>query len=158
MDLPEEARDLVRTSMANYQRHARVLLRIDTVNDRVVWCTVHQYEAPVNGKVLTEAELLERGTAAFGPLREAGYEPIICVYELDRGTPEKPLNKYRMGGGLEVGGKRCVVVRQKPPRMAFTLVGEELRVLVMEKHDPEANLERFELAARAFRKRDHYRR
>lgn len=158
LDLSDEVRTRIHASITNYQRHARVLLRIDTVNEGLVWCTVHQYEAPTSGKVLNEVELLERGTAAFEPLRDAGYEPVICVYELEKGTPEKPRTKYRMGMGLHLLGQRVMVVRQKAPRMLFTLHGTEWSVLAMETELPKERVARYITTAREYWKRDHYRR
>ncbi|MCB9164827.1 MAG: hypothetical protein H6592_10435 [Flavobacteriales bacterium] len=158
LDLRDEVRTRIHASITNYQRHARVLLRIDTVNERLVWCTVHQYETPANGMVLNEVELLERGTAAFEPLLDAGYEPVICVYELEKGTPEKPRTKYRMGLGMHVLGQRVMVVRQKAPRMLLTLNGLEWGLLAMETEVPKERALRYIISAKEYWKRDHYRR
>lgn len=157
MDLPEEARELVRTSITNYQRHARVLLRIDTVNDRVVWCTAQQYELPEGGMALAEAELQLRATEAFRPLQEAGYEPIICVHGYGQGTPEKPTGKYRMAGGLMVLGQECIVVRQQRPRMVFAVTDDDWRIVSTEQPLPVERHRLYTVRARAYWRRDSFR-
>ncbi|HNR56755.1 MAG TPA: hypothetical protein PKJ19_16425 [Flavobacteriales bacterium] len=158
LELGAEARSVLHTSITQYQRHARVLLRIDTVQDQLLWCTIHQYEVPVTGDVLSEDELLARAKEVFQPLRAAGYVPVIGVYALEKGVPEKPVTKHRMGEDLVVLGQPVAVLRQKPPRMLFTLQGNEWRVLATETPVPQEGHQFYIAKARAFWKREHYRR
>lgn len=87
------------TSQANYQRHARLQLRVDSLSDgEVVWCSAWQTNPAVNGQVFTEAEILDRALEGFAPLHDAGYYPVISVLTLDKGTPEKPVTKHPWHG------------------------------------------------------------
>ncbi|MBK7382667.1 MAG: hypothetical protein IPI81_04930 [Flavobacteriales bacterium] len=150
LELTPDAFALLQTSHANYQRHARLMLHVDTVNGRVVWCTAHQPEPAVDGRVLTEAEILERATEAFAPLRTAGYTPIISVVEVGKGTPEKPMIKHRSARDILLDGREGFVLRQARPRMLFAMVGGTLELLAMEKAEHASKLDA------SIKKADHW--
>jgi hypothetical protein len=120
LPITEQARTLIATSIANYQRHARLNLSVDTLTSKVAWCTAHQAEPAVNGRVFTEAEILERATEAFAPLKEEGIEPIICVYTVADGDPMKSVTKHRLPPVEVVRGQKTAVLRIAQPRVLFT--------------------------------------
>ncbi len=137
-ELPAEVQAMLRKSQQHYQQHARLQLSVDTWGaDKLAWCSAQQYEPAVDGRVLSTAEILERATEAFAPLRMAGFTPLISVCEFGKGTAAKPLKKHRMVEQLIVGGRTAAVLRQSPPRMLFAVEGGTLICLAAEEMTTE---------------------
>jgi hypothetical protein len=159
-DLPvdERTREVLATSMMKYRRFARLALSVDTIADGVVWCTAHQYEPAVNGRVLTAEEIDERARAAFAPLAEHGLTPVVCVYTLDDAPPERPKVKHRSASTYNIGGTRCTVLRIAHPRAIFTNDGAYQRVLRSEGPLTDQKARTLAMMAQAWAKRAHYRR
>ena len=132
LQLGDKERQQLEASIVNYRRHARLELRMDTVKGQEVWCTAHQEEPAVDGRLLSEGEILDRATEAFSPLLAAGYVPIIGVYTMEKGPPEKPVTKHRAAGDIELRNVKGSVLRQAPPRMLFTHDGDRLKLLAAE--------------------------
>ncbi len=157
LELDVDARSLLRTSIAHYQQHARLLLSVDTVNGKEVWCTAHQYEVPLTGTLLTQEQILERAQKVFAPLHAAGYEPIISVFTLEKGPPDKPVAKHRAASDIVMRGLRATVLRQAPPRMLFLSDAQQLKLLALEDVASGHFFEQLAYKANAWLKRSAYR-
>lgn len=131
--ISEHARELIQTSINNYQRHARLRITIDALNGRVAWVSAHQYQAAVNGRNLTEAEIIERATEVFAPMKAEGIEPIICPYTVEDHSPSDPVKKHRDAAHVQLRGFTGTVMRMVPPRVVLHMTENEgLKLLEME--------------------------
>ena len=157
LDLDTATRTQLRTSMEQYGRHARLRLSVDSVNGKVVWCTAHQSEAAPNGRVLTEAEIVDRAMEAFAGLRTAGYEAIISVVPVGKGTAERLIAKHRIAPDAVVQGREGMVLRQARPRMLFAMERGELQLLALEDAAQEGKVKICAPKAAEWLKRAHYR-
>ena len=123
-DLPltDHTRTAVQTSMNNYQRHARLLLTVDTLclPERIVFCTAHQTAPAVNGRNLTFEEIEQRAEEAFAPLALEGITPVISVYTVEDTNPAKPTHVHRKVRS-DHDGKTQYILRQAQPRILFVV-------------------------------------
>lgn len=79
LGLAPELHALLRTSLINYQRHARLVIRLEEHDFPHVRFTARQVAPAVNGWVLTEAEIIERVTEVLRPLSSTGWKPQLNV-------------------------------------------------------------------------------
>lgn len=127
LPISEASRALVRTSMSNYQRYARVWLRVDSLVNGLTgafaFCTVAQEEAG-DLRALSAAELLERAEEALAPLAAEGIRPLVTV---------KPMNEaVKKHRSLPTSGDGQLVLRMVKPRALVALQAGNDRVVVME--------------------------
>jgi hypothetical protein len=69
----------LRTSLLNYQRHARLIIRLEASRFPHARFTATQATPAVNGRVLTATEIHERVAAVLEPLHALGWTCAVDV-------------------------------------------------------------------------------
>lgn len=79
--LPTEELQRLNLSLTNYQRYARLIIRLEEAAYPKARFGAVQVDPAVNGRVLSGAEIAERVEAVLRPLHAHGWETILCVGE-----------------------------------------------------------------------------
>ncbi len=82
LDLPPHILKRLETSFRLYQQHARLIIRMEEHAYPMIRFGAVQWSSGYTGKVLTQEEIAERTVKVVRPLRELGWEPMVCVGEI----------------------------------------------------------------------------
>lgn len=79
--LPNEELQRLKLSLTNYQRYARLIIRLEEASYPKARFGAVQVDPAANGRILSDAEIAERVEAVLRPLHAHGWETTLCVGE-----------------------------------------------------------------------------
>ncbi len=81
LHLPPHILKQLETSFRLYQQHARLIIRLEEHVFPMIRFGAVQWSSGYTGKLLTQEEIAERAANVVEPLRDLGWEPMVCVGE-----------------------------------------------------------------------------